>query len=193
MEYHLRPSIDMFLRHRPSLQEVQAFIAASRQLPLSYEPVGLAERNPVGFCVDAQEAIVGYGEKAFERAKVALTEWRHFELGWIEVFPALAGVAPGTVVAVLVRHLGFWSMTGCRIVYSMASEEPPEFGFAYGTLANHAESGEEIFKVSLRPGTGEVAYVIRAVSRPRALLARLGYPVARVFQTRFRRDSAAAT
>jgi uncharacterized protein (UPF0548 family) len=117
---------------------------------------------------------------------------RHFELGWIEVFPTLAAVAPGTVVAVLVRHLGFWSMNGCRVVYEIGGDDSREFGFAYGTLTNHAEIGEEIFKVSLRPGTGEVSYVIRAASRPRALLARLGYPVTRSLQARFRRDSAAA-
>jgi uncharacterized protein (UPF0548 family) len=182
----------MFLGHRPSPLEVEAFIAASRQLPLSYEPVGLAKQDRARFRVDEQEVVVGHGEAAFERAKVALTEWRHFELGWVEVFPPLAAVAPGSVVAVLIRHLGFWSMNGCRVVYTMAGGDAREFGFAYGTLINHAETGEELFKVSLRPGTGEVTYVIRAVSKPRALLARLGYPVTRSLQARFRRDSAAA-
>ena len=181
----------MFLRHRPSPLEVEAFIAASRQLPLSYEPVGLAKQDRAGFRIDEHEVVIGQGEEAFARAKVALKEWRHFELGWVEVFPALAAVTPGTVVAVLVRHLGFWSMNGCRVVYSMAGGGP-EFGFAYGTLSNHAESGEEIFKVSLRPGTGDVTYLIRAASRPRAVLAMLGYPVTRSLQARFRRDSATA-
>ena len=78
-----------------------------------------------------------------------MSEWRHFALGWVEAFPASAGIAPGTVVAVLVRHLGFWSLNGCRVVYSIAGDDPREAGFAYGTLTNHAESGEEIFKVSL--------------------------------------------
>jgi uncharacterized protein (UPF0548 family) len=179
----------MFLGHRPSPREVQAFIAASSHLPLSYNPVDVAERE---FRVDTQEAVIGRGEAAFERAKIALTEWRHFELGWVELFPTLAGIAPGTIVAVVVRHLGFWSMHGCRVVYSIAGDDPREFGFAYGTLTNHAESGEESFKVSLHPGTGEVSYAIRAASRPRALLARLGYPVTRSLQARFRRDSTAA-
>ena len=147
---------------------------------------------PEGRNVDEQEVVIGVGKSAFERAKVALTMWRHFEQGWIEVFPTLAAVVPDTVVAVLVRHLGFWSMNGCRVVYQIAGDDSREFGFAYGTLTNHAEIGEEIFKVSLRPGTGEVSYVIRAVSRPRALLARLAYPVTRSLQARFRRDSAAA-
>ena len=103
-----------------------------------------------------------------------------------------AAVVPGTVVAVLVRHLGFWSLNGCRVVYGIAGDDSREFGFAYGTLTNHAEIGEEMFTVSLRPRTGEVSYLIRAVSRPRALLARLGYPVTRSLQARFRRDSAIA-
>jgi uncharacterized protein (UPF0548 family) len=68
----------------------------------------------------------------------------------------------------------------------------PAFGFAYGTLVNHVEQGEEIFEVSLRPETHEVVYRIRAVSRPRAVLARLGYPAVRMFQARFRRDSGEA-
>jgi uncharacterized protein (UPF0548 family) len=182
----------MFLGHRPSPLEVDAFIAASLQLPLSYAPVGLAKQDRPGFRVDVQEVVVGQGEAAFVRAKAALKEWRHFELGWVEVFPALAAVAPGTVVAVLVRHLGFWSMNGCRVVYAIGGDGSREFGFAYGTLTNHAETGEELFKVSLRADTGEVTYVIRAASKPRALLARLGYPMTRSLQARFRRDSAAA-
>jgi uncharacterized protein (UPF0548 family) len=182
----------MFLGHHPSPLEVDTFIAASRQLPLSYAPIGLAGQDEAGFQVDEQEVVIGLGKAAFDRAKVALTEWRHFELGWVEVFPTVAAVAPGTVVAVLVRHLGFWSMNGCRVVYEIAGDGSREFGFAYGTLTNHAEIGEEIFKVSLSPGTGEVSYAIRAASRPRALLARLGYPVTRSLQARFRRDSAAA-
>jgi len=181
----------MFLGHRPSPLEVEAFIAASRQLPLSYAPIGLAWQDRAGFQVDKQEVVIGSGQAAFDRAKVALTRWRHFELGWVEVFPTLAAVAPGTVVVVLVRHLGFWSLNGCRVVYAIAGDDSREFGFAYGTLTNHAEIGEEIFKVSLRPGTGEVSYVICAVSKPRSLLARLGYPVTRSLQARFRRDSAA--
>ena len=66
------------------------------------------------------------------------------------------------------------------------------FGFAYGTLTNHAESGEELFEVCLNPDSGAVVYRIRAVSRPRAALARIGYPVTRWLQARFRRDSAEA-
>lgn len=117
-------------------------------------------------------------------------EWRHFELGWMEVYRSTEGLVRGTVVAVLVRHLGFWSLNGCRVVSLI--EDETVFGFAYGTVTNHAESGEEIFSVFLDSRTGAVSYQIRAVSRPQAPLARLGYPFARLLQARFRRDSAAA-
>jgi uncharacterized protein (UPF0548 family) len=180
----------MFLGHRPSSREIEAFVETSRRLPLSYEPIGLAEQTPAGYMTDHEEAVVGRGDAAFERAKVALAAWRHFDLGWVELVPPHAQIQPGTVVAVVVRHLGFWSMNGCRIVYLVEADR--EYGFAYGTLTNHAESGEEIFTVSLNPETGDVTYVIRAVSRPRAPLARLGYPVTRRLQARFRRDSSAA-
>jgi uncharacterized protein (UPF0548 family) len=92
---------------------------------------------------------------------------------------------------VLVHHLGLWSLNGCRIVYSVGDGES-SFGFAYGTLTNHAEMGEEIFEISLNPESEQVIYRIRAVSKPRAILARIGYPYTRLCQARFRRDSIAA-
>src|SRR5204863_7143316 len=127
------------------------FIESSRSQPLSYEPIGIARTGCAGFRIDQQETVVGRGRAAFERAKVALTGWEHFHLGWIEVFPVGAAIAPGTVVAVLVRHLGFWSLNGCRVVYTIGQGQgsADEFGFAYGTLDDHAERGEEIFKLSI--------------------------------------------
>ena len=46
--------------------------------------------------------------------------------------------------------------------------------------------------MSLDRASGQVIYRIHAISRPRAALARLGYPIARYLQARFRRDSVAA-
>lgn len=183
----------MFLARRPSQRELEEFIARSRDLPLSYYPIGIAKESPHGFKVDEASGVVGQGWQDFERARVALTEWRHFDFGWVELFPRGAAIDPGSVVAVLVRYLGFWSINGCRVVYTLGDRRTgPSFGFAYGTLTNHAEMGEEIFEVSLVPETDEVVYRIRAVSKPHATLARLGYPFARILQARFRRDSIAA-
>ena len=180
----------MFLTHRPSQRELEEFIAASRQLSLSYGPIGIARESPAGFTVDEASAVVGNGKQSFERARIALSEWRHFELGWVELFPQSVLIEPGSVVAVLVHHLGFWSLNGCRVVYGIGDVQAgANFGFAYGTLTNHAEMGEESFEVLMEPDSEEVVYRIRAVSKPRAALARIGYPITRVFQERFRRDS----
>ena len=183
----------MFLAHRPTQRELEEFLSHSRSLPLSYDQVGIVRQSPHGFKVDQASAVVGRGEQAFERAKIALTKWRHFDLGWVELFPPDAGIEPETVVAVLVRHLGFWSLNGCRVVYGIGDmQSGSNFGFAYGTLTNHAEMGEESFEVLLEPESEDVIYRIRAVSKPRAALARIGYPITRVFQERFRRDSISA-
>ena len=183
----------MFLFHRPSQRELEEFIARSQDCPLSYNPIGIAQESPHGFKVDEASGVIGHGQQDFARAKRALAEWRHFDFGWVELFPRGAAIEPGSVVAILVHHLGFWSLNGCRVVYTLGDQRTgPSFGFAYGTLANHAEMGEEIFEVSLVPETEEVVYRIRAVSKPRATLARIGYPFTRSLQARFRRDSIAA-
>src|SRR5262249_20824062 len=65
------------------------------------------------------------------------------------------------------------------------------YGFAYGTLPEHAESGEERFTVEWHEADDAVWYDILAFSRPHQLLVRLGYPLARRLQKRFARDSAA--
>jgi len=95
-------------------------------------------------------------------------------------------------VAVLVSHLGFWSMNACRIAYVVEEHGPLQrYGFAYGTLPGHAEVGEERFTVEFDSNTGDVWYDIYALSRPTAL-ARLAYPFTRSLQRRFARDSKAA-
>lgn len=180
----------MFLVRRPGHREIAEFIARSRNLPLSYDPTGIAKESSPGFKVDEAMAVIGHGMRVFERARSALTEWKHFELGWVRVFPRRAPAESDTVVAVLVHHLGFWSLNGCRVVYSLDDSTTCEF--AYGTLINHAEMGEEIFEVVLKPESEEVIYRIRAVSKARAVLARIGYPYTRFCQSRFRRGSIAA-
>jgi len=178
---------------RPSPSEIEQFIDRSKELPLSYQPTGIGRGFPRGFKVDEVCAVIGHGDIAFARAKQALISWQQFDLGWVELFPPHAPVETGTVVAVLIHHLGFWSLNGSRVVYVLHNEsDAPAFGFAYGTLTNHAELGEEIFEVRFNGTTQEVTYGIRAVSKPRAAFAIAGYPVTRLLQSRFRRDSIAA-
>jgi uncharacterized protein (UPF0548 family) len=181
----------MFLARRPSAHDIDRFLDASRGLPLSYGPPGVVRERNAGVRLDEQVAVIGHGRGDFERACNALIAWRQSDIGWVQVFPRHAGIEVGTVVAVLIRHFGFWSLNGCRVVYHVGALDESRFGFAYGTLTNHAECGEELFEVFI-DSSGDVLYRIRATSRPRAALAWLGQPIVRLLQAKFRRDSAAA-
>lgn len=181
----------MFLTRRPAPRQIEEFIKHSESLPLSYEPVGIAGQAPKGFKYDESISVIGEGEAAFARAKLGLASWKQFDFDWIELLPRDASIEPGSNVAVLVHHLGFWSLNGCRVVYSIGDKDSRQFGFAYGTLTNHSECGEEVFEVFLNE-RDEVIYRIRAVSKPRAPLAGIGYPYTRLLQARFRRDSTRA-
>jgi uncharacterized protein (UPF0548 family) len=115
-----------------------------------------------------------------------------FNMPWLRLDRTSAPIQVGTDVAVSVHHFGFYSLNACRIVYVVDEEDPVKrFGFAYGTLAEHAESGEERFTVEWDRGD-TIWYDILAFSRPRNLLARLGYPLSRLLQKRFAEDSKAA-
>jgi uncharacterized protein (UPF0548 family) len=183
----------MFLARRPSHSVIERFLRESEALPLSYGPAGIIKDKPAGRGVVEQVFVIGHGLDDFKRAREALMTWKQFDIGWVELFPSRMPVAVGSVVAVLIRHFGFWSLNGCRVPYGLGnSVNECRFGYAHGTLLNHAECGEEIFEVFLDHGTLEVMYRICATSWPRAALARAGHPVVRLLQARFRRDSVAA-
>jgi uncharacterized protein (UPF0548 family) len=184
----------MLSLRRPTAATVRAFLAAQARLDLTYPAVGAtATTPPAGYVVDHTCHKLGEGEPAFSAATAALKRWDHFRLGWVEACPADTPIQVGGVVAVLAHNLGLWWLNACRIVYVVDKDGPVQrFGFAYGTLPEHVESGEERFLVEWDRATGSVWYDILAFSRPRHLLARLGYPWSRRLQRRFARDSAAA-
>lgn len=113
-----------------------------------------------------------------------------FALGWVEKFPSGASsVEVGSTVAILVNHFGFWSLNACRVVYVF--EEERSYGFAYGTLQDHAEQGEERFSIEWA-ADDSVSYQILAFSKPGKWQTAMVRPLARSLQRRFARDSMAA-
>jgi uncharacterized protein (UPF0548 family) len=174
----------MFLLSRPNNVTIDEFLRQQCNGDLTYSGVGLTESQPPnGYIVDHNRLLLGHGESIWEGAKQAIREWRMFDLAWINLFPQSAPIEVGQSVAILIRHFGFYSLNAARIVYTI--DEPDRFGFAYGTLEDHGESGEERFMVDRDPASGDVCYDIKAFSRPNHSLAYLGYPIIRSLQKQF--------
>lgn len=181
----------MFLLHEPSPAAIETFLRDQRGQAFSYQEVGASRvRAPGGYTVDHNRVRLGTGERSFAKAVAALRAWRMFDLGWCRVHPHDAPIEVGAIVAVVIKHFGFWSLNACRIVYLLEESGAVEkYGFAYGTLHEHGERGEERFSVEWDRESGSVSYDLYAFSRPQHPLARLGYPLGRRLQKRFIRES----
>jgi uncharacterized protein (UPF0548 family) len=149
---------------------------------------------PPSYAVDHTRVELGSGQAAFDQAMAALCRWQQFDLGWLEAFPTDTPIAVGETVLVLARAGGLWWANAARIVYVVDEEIDgvQRFGFAYGTLPGHVESGEERFLVEWTRATDRVYFDIVAFSRPRHLLVRLNRGRARAMQKRFAKEAVEA-
>ena len=144
----------MLSLRKPSADEVHRFLREQAKLSFTYAAVGAtADKLPAGYVVDHTRIKLGEGESVFQAAKAALQRWDQFRLGWLEAGPAETPIKTGEVVAILARAIGLWWLNGCRIVYVVDETGPvSKFGFAYGTLPDHAGIGEERFLIEWEPG-----------------------------------------
>ncbi len=177
----------MFTIREPNERDVSDFIASQRDLPFTYAEVGATNATPPsGYNVDHNRIQLGNGEATYKQAVEALKNWRQFELGWVAIVPRGIAVEVGATVGVKARAFGMWSLNATRVVYVI--DEPRRFGFAYGTLPDHVECGEERFLVEWLDDDS-VWYDILAFSLPRHPLVRAGFLFARMLQKQFARDS----
>jgi uncharacterized protein (UPF0548 family) len=181
----------MFLFTCPTNAQIEEFLSARKADSFSYPEVGATRGSPPsGYNVDHNRVVLGRGEVDFSRAKRAVREWKMFDVPGLKLFYPNTPIEQGRDVAPLAHHLGFYSLNSCRIVYVI--DEPNVFGFAYGTLTEHAEICEERFKVEFDPDSGDVWYDILAFSRPGHFLVKLGYLYGRYKQKQFAVGSKAA-
>ena len=179
----------MFRISEPSEQDAVQFVSSQRNLPFTYAEVGATNATPPSnYRVDHNRIRLGEGEATFRRAVGALKGWRQFDLGWVGILPRGVAVEVGATVAVKARGFGTWSLNATRVVYVI--DEPRRWGFAYGTLPDHVERGEERFLIEWLEDDS-VWYDILAFSRPQHPLVRLSAPLARLLQKRFARESLA--
>lgn len=162
----------MFFLTRPTSEQIEAILVSQRTAVPSYSLEGATR--------DYNRVHLGSGERIFQAAKRTLQDWQMMDLGWLRVVPS------GREVAIVIRHYGFWSVNVARILE--IEDNPGRYSIRYGTLREHAESGQERFAV-FRQADDSIWYEIEAWSRPRHFLARAAYPLTRALQKRFARDS----
>jgi uncharacterized protein (UPF0548 family) len=181
----------MFCLKKPGADRIRKFLSAQEHQQFSYEHVGASRTQaPSGYVLDHNRIQLGQGRADFDRAKNAIRQWKMFDISWLQLFWPDVPIAEGATVAIAVSHLGFWSLNAARIVYTVAEERGglERYGFAYGTLPDHAEMGEERFTAEFHASDESVWYDLCAFSRPR-LLARVALPYTRALQKKFAADS----
>jgi uncharacterized protein (UPF0548 family) len=144
--------------------------------------------------IDHTRVQLGSGEVIFERATAELRRWKQFRLGWLEAFPDDTPLRSGETILVVARACGLWWTNAARIVYVIDEQQDgvSRFGFAYGTLPGHVESGEERFLIEWDRATDVVQFDIIAFSRPRHILVRMNRRRARAMQKRFAAEAGVA-
>ena len=183
----------MFLIAKPTEENIRLFVDAQKNSLFSYGEVGATRDDgaPDGYTVDHNRIQLGSGRETFERAIEAVRNWKMFDLSWTELYFDTTPIEVGNTVAILIKHFGFWSLNAARIVYVLdeTTDDIEKFGFAYGTLTEHGERGEERFSVEYDKTDESVWYDLFAFSQPNHFFAKLGYPLSRYLQKQFAAES----
>ena len=158
--------------------KIAALLASAQRASLTYPEVGASrdEKLPNGYHHVRRRERIGQASD-FDRAVTGLRTWAVQEGAGLRVFPSDPVEPDATIIAV--TTIGpMRVVVPCRIV--SVFKDPDSFGFAYGTLPGHPESGEESFVVERRDGA--TFFTVSAFSKPVDPLARLAGPAGRVVQ-----------
>lgn len=179
----------MFTFRRPTEADVRELLDRQPGQPWTYDWPEITREVPAprpGWQIDQHRVLLGHGAATFAAACEAIRGWKMFPRQMCQVFWPTTRQEPGEVVAVLyfAKTLFLWMLFPARVVYCI--DETRRCGFAYGTLPEHPERGEERFLVEWDRADDTVWYDLMAISRPGHWLARVGYPYARYEQAKFR-------
>lgn len=203
--------------HRPSRKDQAACLNSCKDGEFNYDAKykGATQKSPFsgerandlkrdGFVTNHASVKLGSGKDVFLDGKKALQNWRHFQLPWAFV-DASTPILEGTKVCVCAHELVAWIMNPLQVLY-VDAKEPPKFpsrvdqnnhqqqaafAFGSGTLRGHMLAGEEKFAVEWREDDS-VWYEISSFAKPANFLSFAGYPVARLQQKMFAKQSLAA-
>ena len=153
-------------------------LAAAEAAELSYDHPGSTLREgSIPGVADRWFALEVRGELAV--AAAALRRWVPHSGIRARIHPTNAAIEVGATLLVVAPFGPFEMAVPDRIVAVV--DEPTRFGFAYGTLAGHAEAGEELF-LAEQVAQSRLRLTVRVHARPATLSARLGAPLVTLLQ-----------
>ncbi|GAA2589654.1 DUF1990 domain-containing protein [Dactylosporangium fulvum] len=160
-------------------------------MTVTYPEVGATREGPMppGYLHVTRRVRLGSGPDVFAAAKAGLAHWQPQRGAGLRVRTDAETAGPGVEFAtgIGIGPLRLW--VPCLIVWVV--DEPDRYGFGFGTLPGHVETGEESFLLST-DGAGDVWFDIRAFSRPAKWWVKLGNPVAKLVQSKVTDRYAAA-
>lgn len=164
---------------RRSVEALDRRLAVAQGARPTYAHVGstLVDAPPPPGVPEHTAAVEAPGTLA--AAARALHRWAAHDGIHAHVHNGRAPLEAGTTVLVVAPFGPFEMAVPNRVVGVV--DEPRRFGFAYGTLDGHAETGEERF-LAEDLGDGCLRLSVRIHARPGSRLARLGRPVVRRLQ-----------
>ena len=179
---------------KPSSKKMPSLLEKWRKNSLNYKDVGGTKNSkmPYGYDHHLYRIQLGEGKETFERAKWAIENWKMYDLRWMKVHDDKVPIEEGQVSVTFLKICGIWfSANPCRIVYTVdeTNDDVTTFGFAFGTVKDHPESGEELFTVEWNRKDDSVWYQVKAFSQPSFLVVWIGYPVVLYLQHKFFRDT----
>jgi uncharacterized protein (UPF0548 family) len=161
--------------------ELLELLRRAQQGTPTYDHVG-STLDPLRWdapAVRSHHVDVGRGQAPFDAARTALQTWVPQRGLGAEVLPADQPVVVGGTVLVILRRGPLFFVAPDRVV--VVVDEPRRFAFAYGTLPDHPERGEESFTVEWLPDD-TVRVTIRVQAGPATLAARAAGPIVRWLQ-----------
>ncbi|MCK9904617.1 hypothetical protein CC117_26825 [Parafrankia colletiae] len=135
---------------------------------------------PDGYRHLRRRVLLGQGQPAFSVAAAVVMSWGMHRRAGLRLAASSAGADVGATVVMCAGWGGVGVLAACRVVWVL--DEPDRRGFAYGTLPDHPEVGEEAFVVE-RDADDAVWLGITAFSRPNGFLPRLAGPAGLRAQT----------
>lgn len=150
---------------------------------LTYPQIGASAQEPLpeGYRQVRRRAHVGNGTEVFRAVASGMQGMRVHRHAGLAVRSHFDAPSVGARFSSGLRLCGVRLWAPCEFVW--IADTPDCYGYGFGTVTGHPESGEEAMEVAI-DNRERVEFTIRAFSRHSAWYARLGAPVARLLQDR---------